>query len=413
MNKAGAWLPFALALVSSAVFCFVVFPRISESHNAVLDPDGYGRLGLGLWKHGALSYYPDTDPTVARGPAYPALLWATLAGTGGWWPYGAQLAQCALFALTALLLFHMANEAWGRRAAVVVATIYAVYPLPIWYTSRIWLETLAAFLLTAAAALALELKRQARPRATLALLAGLVLGIGILCKATFLPVAIVLPLILLQGRWSDRSAVARVLIVPLAAAVVVAPWTLRNARLTGRFIPVQALMGSALLDGDYIAMHFADASFSYMEPCARASDEAARVAGEVPPGLRGAAFNAEYESRLARSRLLYYRNHPLFLVRKTALNALFFWTLGEAPRKSLVLSVLLVPLVLVFLGAVVRLGSVRRFPSAAGIPAIIALFYYLSHLPLNALARYAVPVVPLMLAVTPGLFSRPPKGAHP
>lgn len=405
-GKAPAWIPFFLALVSSIVFCFVIYPRISDSHNAVLDPDGHGRLGFGLWKHGTLSYFPDTDPIVARGPAYPALLAVTLAVTRGWWPYGAQLAQCILFALTALLVFHLADVCWGRRFALAVSAVFALYPFSIWYTSRIWVETFAAFLLAALAALMLALRR--RTDTPTAVLFGMTLGIAILCKSTFLPIAVVLPLLLVQGRWRDRDAILRILLVPLVAMLVVAPWTLRNARLTGRFIPVQSFIGTPMLDGDYVALHFAEASFSCSGPCAAAArEEADRIIAAIPPDLRGAAHNVAYDRAVVRNRMRYYAAHPLFPLRKAALNAVFFWTLGETPGKTRAVALLLAPVALLFFASLARLIIRRRLLSQPGLLAILMLTYYLPHLLVNAFGRFAVPLVPVMLVVGAGLFAGP------
>src|SRR5687767_4650546 len=87
-----AMLAFAIALA----FILIVYPVAGGDLGAVLDPDDYGPLGFGIWKNGSLTYYPETAPSIFRGPLYPALMAASLAMTGGAWPLGIQIVQAFL-----------------------------------------------------------------------------------------------------------------------------------------------------------------------------------------------------------------------------------------------------------------------------------------------------------------------------
>lgn len=416
VGRHAGWLAAGLALITSLVFCFVVYPDAATTHHALLDPDSYGRLGWGLWKYGSLSFYPDQQPTVSRGPAYPAFLAVLLAATNGWWPMSAQVGQCLVFAATCWLVWWLASGLWGRAAGTVAALACAVHPFLVWYTSRIWIETLAAFLFTAL--LAALLWHASNPRAGKAVLAGGLLGLCILGKSTFLPYIAWVPLglLLLKPR---RFPPLQVIVVPVVALAMVLPWTARNWRLTHRIIPVHLPSGSAF-DGDTIIAHFREQPFALGALCEIARVGRHAAAARIPPEVTGAAREYEYETSLLRASTQRYADHPLFLLKKTIMNAGLFWTLGETRRKSLVISVLVVPFAALFFLSCVLLVRERRMRTFEGIAAAWVLLYYLSLLPINAVARYSMPIVPavvmyaaslLRTAGRPGL-ARAPDARH-
>ncbi|HEX2166016.1 MAG TPA: glycosyltransferase family 39 protein [Longimicrobiales bacterium] len=186
---------FLLAVVCSLGFSFIIYPAIASPQNAVLDPDRYGALGFGLWHHGTLSYYPDPQPTLDRGPIYPAVIAVILWLSGGVWPQSLQAAQAVFFGLTSVLVFYIGEKVWGRRTAMAAAALTTVHPFLLWYTSRVWIETLATLLFTALAASLVFFHE--RPGIRRGMLVGAVAGVATLCKATFLPFLLFVPMVLL------------------------------------------------------------------------------------------------------------------------------------------------------------------------------------------------------------------------
>jgi len=393
------WLPSIVALLVSLCFCFLVYPRISGDVHAVLDPDGYGRLGFGLWQNGTLSFFPNTEPTIARGPAYPAFVCILLAATGGWWPGSVQAAQCLLFALTAALVFSIIQQLSTTRAAFWTALAFSLYPIPIWFTSRIWVEILAMFLMTKLC-LALILC-VTKPSGRVFVLAGLILGVATLCKSTFLPFLVIAPLLL---AWMSRGQLAwrRVLLIPAVAALVVSPWTTRNLLVSGHAVPVHVLTGAAMLDGDYIVGEFRSNPFAYAPSCAKAAVEWRRIESSLPANLEGAEREYALDAAILRSRLKVYADRPSILLRKMAANPILFWFLGESPAKSLAIGIMLLPLAgLSVLAGISTLRRARR--TVLILPVAIAFLYFIAHTPLNAVARYSIPLLPLMF-VSVGTF---------
>ncbi len=402
---AGRWAPVAtaaLALATSAVFALAVYPAVSGPVHAVLDPDQYGELGRGLLEHGTLSYAPDDSPTVSRGPVYPAFVAGALAISGGWYPRAVQLAQCVLLAATAWLTFRIAEELWDRRAGLIAGAVCAVHPLLIWYTPRIWIES-AAIALTAGLALAV-VRAVRRGGAARGALAGLLVGACALCKATFLPYVAVVPAVLLattsQKPW--RCAAACVIV----ALATIAPWTVRNAAVTGRFIPVHTLAGMNFQIGDGMIAHYGEAPWSFAELWDAGSPRRQRLIAGIDPALPLWQREVRRNDIYLTDSLDRYARDPLFVARKAAINAYLFWVLGETPTKTLVIAAMQIPLVALFAWSAA--GAIRRRGWASG-PAVVCLLvlvYWLVHLAVVACARYSAVLVAPMIAVAAGLLRR-------
>jgi 4-amino-4-deoxy-L-arabinose transferase-like glycosyltransferase len=150
--------------------------------------------------------------------------------------------QVFLDALSCLLVFVLARRLFGMRSAVI-ASVLAVLSLTQIYASGLLLaEALSMFLMLV---IALTLHTGLVRPSWLALAAvGVLLGAGVLVKGTFLACLGVTPLLIAWawwGRWR-QAAVAMVLVVGLAAAVL-APWTVRNYRVHGRFVAVSTQVG--------------------------------------------------------------------------------------------------------------------------------------------------------------------------
>lgn len=402
---ASRWAPVAaaaLALAASGVFTLAIYPAVSDPVHAVLDPDQYGELGRGLLEHGTLSYAPDDTPTVSRGPVYPAFVAGALAISGGWYPHAVQLAQCVLLAVTAWLTFRIAEELWDRRAGLIAGFVCAVHPLLIWYTPRIWIES-AAIALTAGLILA-AVRAVRGGGAARGALTGLLVGVCALSKATFLPYVAILPAVLLAAgsRKPWRSAVACLAV----ALATIAPWTARNAAVTGRFIPVHTLAGMNFQIGDGMIAHYSEAPWSFAELWDAGSPRRERLIAGIDPELPLWQREVRRNDIYLTDSLDRYARDPLFVARKAGINAYLFWILGETPTKTLVIAAMQIPLVAVFVP--VAVGAIRRRGWASG-PAVVCLMvvvYWLIHLVVVACARYSVVLVAPMVAVAAGLLRR-------
>jgi 4-amino-4-deoxy-L-arabinose transferase-like glycosyltransferase len=387
-------------LLTATIFTFVIYPRIALTAGAVLDPDGYGALGWGLWKLHTFSYFPSHRLSVGRGPLYPLMVAALLQVSGGWWPYCVQAAQCVLFGVTSFLTFEIARRLWNIRAGTIAGLACALHPFVVWYTSRIWIEALTVPLFTAI--MAATLYFQERPNALRAALLGLALGAACLCKGTFLPFLAAVPALL----WIVKPRVASVpsiLSTGLVAVLVILPWTARNWMLTRTVIPVHGMLGFNLLIGDYLVAHFTESPWAVTPLWAGATTEASTLAqAALSEGYDGWQAEKNVDSILLRASFRHYMADPLFLLRKILLGTMTFWTWSDTKLKTIVVSSLQLPLLLTFLGSVWAIARRNELRTIRGVPAALVLLYYGSHLPLLAAARYSVVVVPTMIAYSVG-----------
>ena len=386
------------AILLSSFFSFFIYPHMMDSFHAVLDPDDYGTLGYGLWLNGSLSFYPDTLPTVTRGPVYPLFIAALLAMTKGWYPYAIQFAQCVLFGLTTLLTYFMAARIWNKSVALYAQIGCALYPFLIWYTPRIWIEILAAFLFTALIAGTFCLSRS--PTMFKAVFVGVLLGVCTLCKQTFLPFILIIPLLLFVF---DRKIKKTCLIaVCVTAILVVFPWSLRNWNLAKRPIPVHLLAGQNFQRGDTYCRYYPKAPLSSRALWELGTEEIEALCDDH---LTGVEKEVADESALLKKSFETYRHDPVFLLKKIALNSIYFWMLGETREKTIVIASTQLVLVILFVLAVISLIKTRRC-AAEMIPVCLVVIYYASHLPIYANARFSVVLIPTLMAYAMGIFDR-------
>ncbi len=164
------------------------------------------------------------------------------------WTVGAI--NWAASALTAWLTLDLGRRLTGSElAARCGLLLLAVYPNAILYVPLALTEVLYTAVLMGGIWLMI-----ARPQWLATVAAGLVFGVATLVKAQTLVIIPAIALIMLyrQGDvWRRAPQVAvRTLVIFLAAALVIAPWTLRNHRELGAWVTVSTNGGITLLTGN-------------------------------------------------------------------------------------------------------------------------------------------------------------------
>jgi 4-amino-4-deoxy-L-arabinose transferase-like glycosyltransferase len=230
-------------------------------------------------------------PTAQWPPAYPFALSLVYRITGPE-PLAGQALNALIGAFTVVGLFLLARRLFGRREAVVAALLLAVLPGQVLWSDVLLAETpyalvLVAFFLALAAL---------PPRPLVALGVGALIGLAALVRGEGLllfPAA-------LTAWWpvlSRRAFAVRAATAGVAALVVIAPWTLRNAVVMDAFIPLSSNASITLYSGHNPR---ADGAQNYAP---------ASVGAGLP------AFGPEREvaesKRLRREALDYMVTHPL------------------------------------------------------------------------------------------------------
>lgn len=220
------------------------------------DEQEYLALARGLTEGRGFSYDPPDDAGTGqqfgRAPGYPVFLAVVGAGLDRHEhaPSLVKLAQALVGATTVWLIGAIAWRAAGARAGATAAVIAAVYPPLVWIGAYVLSESLySALALLTAHTLQLAVgahgERKHR-RQLLAATAGLLAGISVLIRPAML---FFLPLAVVWLFWTRRPAVAAIFVALTLA--LIAPWTIRNAVVHGRFVLVASEGGVTFWTGNH------------------------------------------------------------------------------------------------------------------------------------------------------------------
>lgn len=215
------------------------------------------RIGFGF--NDALMYHT-TAISVSRGDGYvpltggPTARWppgysTVLAGVYravGIEPVAGELLNAVVGALTVVLLVFVVGAALDRSVAIVAGAVLALLPGPVMWTDVLVSETLYTALFVVAIALVLR----SRPDWRWALALGGAIGVGALVRGEAFT-WLLLPVVVWWPLASRRQLVGSIAVVIATVAVVIAPWTIRNAIVMDAFVPVATNASQTLWSGHH------------------------------------------------------------------------------------------------------------------------------------------------------------------
>jgi len=222
------------------------------------DAVAYERIAENVYRDGSFDARPsdagrEIQPTSSYAPGLPLLVAALYFLSGGV-HLDFALVLLAILGAAAIPLTHLLGRRMaGPVAGLVGAAAIAIYPALLQYQGVMLTEPLAATLL--AGALVAYFAAAERPNPWRWLGAGALLGALALVRPEYLAIAIALPLVwACREAWRGRLRAAWVplLISILGTALVLAPWTIRNAVALDRVVPVSTGGGKALYIGTYV-----------------------------------------------------------------------------------------------------------------------------------------------------------------
>ena len=321
---AAAWLILLLALLLRVGYMFAT-PDYALVHDAL----DYDRAAVSIASGDGWPYSraPGRE-TAFRPPAYPVLLAGVYKVTGV--EHGTQhervvparILGIIIGTLIVAMIFIVARQLWGRRVALLAMLGGAIYIPLILVGASVMSEPLFALLLLGALAAAIQHRRSTH-RWRWVVVSGVLAGLTCLTRANALVLLLPLGLAVwtVRPRWSVRALAAPALLVILAL-VTVSPWTIRNAIVFDRFIPVSTQLGSALA-GTY--------------------NDQARLDKENPASWRAIFHIPEYRDVYARLGTIpepavedilrarskaYIRKHPTYVAKVAEWTTLRMFELG-------------------------------------------------------------------------------------
>lgn len=230
---------FLVALVARVVWVWTL-----PNHLIWVDEKEFAEIGRSLAAgDGYVSTSYRANPVV---PFYLSLFFRAL-GDSVFYP---RLGQAFLGALTCVLLVRFGTVLANRTVGAIAALLVALYPAHIYLSGVFYVDCIAGLLTIQWLLLTYRTPASKSPLATAAL-AGLVFGLMVLTRPTYLvvvPVAAAAFFIVPGAR--ARMALASTAVFLVATAATIAPWTARNYQAYGRPLLVASGFGDTLWKGN-------------------------------------------------------------------------------------------------------------------------------------------------------------------
>lgn len=358
--------------------------------------DGYNIIAENLAAGHGYREFLAHPPTLVRPPVYPLLLCGLFKLCGVNYTV-VQIVQALLGGLSAWLLYRLGRRVHSAALGLAAAGLFAIYPPAVEYSARLYVEN-AYFPIFLGTAWALCRAVEDGSRAA-GLAAGALWGASLLTRGTLaaFPFFVLLGLLLLGACGRRRRAALRrrlgcgsgpptrrrlawVAAAVVGAALVVAPWAVRNGLLTGRFVPVSTWGWAPFYHGIQSSKRMLA-----WEDMTGVDQEANRsryeiVVDRLYNGDRTKAYAAPIEyvrhEEVARDLVLEeLRSDPLGALGRGLAGIPFTWfqTMGRSKRLASLLVHL--PLMTLFVLGALRLARQAPEAFARACPALVMIVY--------------------------------------
>ncbi|MEI9941333.1 MAG: glycosyltransferase family 39 protein [Pseudomonadota bacterium] len=443
MTTTGSWprsriglAVFLYGSVIAAIFSFVLYQH-QGMVAATIDLNGFGSIARSIARGDGFSI--GYGPTTRRGPLYPYLGAALLKLFGSDAPGLSDavffrpilIANCLIFGLTCLAVWHLASSLFGARTALLAAIVCPLVPQSLRYVGMTEVETLMGLGTVLLASTGLALVR--RPT----IVSGLAFGITAAATTLAKPVVLVYPAVFLlaaawywrRSRTLNREAITASVVAIACFGALLLPWTIRNISVTdGKFKGISSNGPGEFLRGYINAQpkyYLLRQNFGGGDPGEKWDPEANAyeeqllkphgiafyrpqrdpVTGETtltpppPKGVTSAQLEVEkdrVEGAEVKRRVL---GAPFEFAAKFLAQFGMFWYIVETRSKSLLVGgVALVVLILSLVG-VLR----ARREGVLVWPVVFTLVYFnVIYAAILAFARYSMPLFPTLTVLAAG-----------
>jgi 4-amino-4-deoxy-L-arabinose transferase-like glycosyltransferase len=347
------------------------------------------------------------EAKIFRTPGYPILLTPIFCLLGNDASVFWARAEGAVFGVLAILgVWWLAHDLFGARAGLLAAVVAGVEPGAIASSVLVLSEApfiplmLAQLILAIAAWKASSMRRSI----LLAVLAGIVAGMATLVRPSWLlftPLAAAAALVASKERLR-HLAFGAAMILGLIAAML--PWWIRNAQLTGHFVPTTLQIGASLYDG----LNPAATGASQMD-FVPAFVDAERHAPRATAAQPADTFEYRLDQRLREAALTWAREHPARALELAWVKLLRMWNFWPNERSfstwPIRLTVAVSYLPLLVLGICGAWKTLDR-----GWPYVLlwlpAVYFTLLHVVFVSSIRYRQPPMMLLIVLAAGCFQQ-------
>lgn len=380
------WIVAGVAFFAALAMVTVGFRHQGLVANAG-DPYGYGAIAHHFVDHGF-------DQLTRRAASlYPSFL-SIIYGLG----FGdivVQIIHCFLHAGTCTLAFIIGRHLFNARTGLIAGLIAALHPMLIRYVADLHMETWLTFwcMLTVWR----SIRFFERPTIANGVFMGVVGTAALLSKGVMLPFMLVfIALMLVRGLRRAPGApnpIPGALVIGATMALLIAPWTYRNYKVSGHFVLLTPGTPDAFLRG-YI---FTRTEFATLQrpPYTDAENESNRLFRRIAKENgttweKDEVVDDQNNSKLMKEMIT---QHPFMTVRKVVVGLFTFWYEMTSFKNSLVpFTLAIVNWVLAFIGF--KRARQEGRPFWLLLVPILTLNVFVAIL--VPLGRYSAPILPCL-----------------
>jgi 4-amino-4-deoxy-L-arabinose transferase-like glycosyltransferase len=267
----------------------------------------------------------EVHPSAGHPPLYSTLL-SVVSWFGGTTPLWHRSLGLLIGAVSMTLMGILGRRVGGERLGLAAAAVCAVYPLMVIVDGNLMSEV--AYTPLVVGVLLAAFSAIQRPRASVALGLGALIGLAALVRSEAL---LLLPILAWPVAWrGGRGWIGRAGLATLACALVIAPWTIRNAIQIGHLIPISS-NDSTVISGANCAKTYSGEDigfwrFDCLQP-RRYANEGAQAEVWRSNGLRYAREHASRLLVVVPVRIL--RTVSIYQPRRQVVFAEGRWIRGE------------------------------------------------------------------------------------
>jgi 4-amino-4-deoxy-L-arabinose transferase-like glycosyltransferase len=210
-----------------------------------------------------------------------------------------QIIQAIISAITIVIIYRISEIIFNRKAANLSAIGVALYPVFIFYATKLVPTTFFMFFLSLSIFLILKDRRPG-----FLFLSGAILGFTILCD----PVAfMVIPALVLWWLVIKKYDFKKLIIIISISFLILIPWTVRNYLVHRHFVPVTTQFGLSFWLGNNLNATGTD----YFRVNPESRDDYIFMLENLPENIRDSLSNID---EVARSR--YYMKEGINFIRE-------------------------------------------------------------------------------------------------